>query len=83
MPNPHFIGLSLLASAEAALAETHSPLASHLARDGLLARRTAERSLALLEMLQHKTLGSLDDTERATLERALPIPSLRRGLEAA
>jgi hypothetical protein len=83
MANPQFIGLvhSLLASAEAALGEAHSPLASHLARDGILARRTAERSLALLEMLQQKTLGNLDETERAVLERALM--RLRRHLEAA
>lgn len=43
----------------------------HLARDGVHARRTAERSLALLRMLQEKTNGNLDDTERAALHDAL------------
>ena len=41
-----------------------------LAKDGLLARRTAEKSLALLEMLQRKTLGNLDETERDALNKA-------------
>lgn len=42
----------------------------HLAKDGLLARRTAEKSLELLNMLQRKTLGNLDETERDALHRA-------------
>ena len=72
MTNPHFIGLvhSILSSAEAALGEKHSPMALQLAKDGILARRTAEKSLLLLEMLHDKTLGNLDETERDTLVRA-------------
>jgi len=71
--DPRFIGLvhSLLASAEAALGEADSPMVRHLARDGVLARRTGERSLDLLKMLQQKTNGNLDETERSTLHRAL------------
>jgi len=67
--DPRFIGLvhSLQSSAEAALGEAASPMLSHLAKDGALARRTAERSLDLLEMLVSKTGGALDATERATL----------------
>ena len=42
----------------------------HLAKDGILARRTAEKSLELLTMLQRKTLGNLDETERDALHRA-------------
>lgn len=73
MTNPHFIGLvhSVLSSAEAALGETNSPLLTRMARDGVLARRTAERSLQLLEMLQEKTMGNLNETERDTLRHAL------------
>ena len=72
MADKHFIGLisSLLSSAEAALGEAHSPMARHLARDGALARRTAERSLELLAMLARKTQGNLDETERDALYQA-------------
>ncbi|ADI14397.1 DUF1844 domain-containing protein [Truepera radiovictrix] len=73
MADPRFIGLvhSLLSSAEAALGEEHSPMARHLSRDGLLARRTGERSLGLLLMLQDKTRGNLDDTEQSALHHAI------------
>lgn len=69
MSDPRFIGLvhSLLSSAQAALGEADSPMVTRLARDDVLARRTAERSLALLEMLADKTLGNLDATERDAL----------------
>lgn len=72
MPDPRFIGLvhSLRSSAEAALGELSSPMVTRLARDGALARRTAERSLDLLEMLVDKTLGRLDATERDALVHA-------------
>jgi hypothetical protein len=72
VPDPRFIGLvhSLRSSAEAALGELSSPMVTRLARDGALARRTAERSLALLEMLVEKTLGRLDATERDALMHA-------------
>jgi len=42
----------------------------HLAKDGILARRTAEKSLELLTMLQRKTVGNLDETERDALYQA-------------
>ena len=73
MSDPRFIGLvqSLLASAEAALGEADSPMVRHLAHDGVLARRTGERSLDLLLMLQQKTHGNLDETERGALHRAV------------
>lgn len=45
-------------------------MALHLARDGALAKRTAERSLDLLDMLQEKTHGNLDETERDALYQA-------------
>lgn len=72
MSDPRFIGLvhSLISSAEAALGESASPMLAHLAKDGALARKTASRSLDLLEMLVMKTSGQLDDTERATLYAA-------------
>jgi Domain of unknown function (DUF1844) len=72
MSDKHFIGLvhSLLSSAEAALGETNSPMLSHLVKDGALKRRTAEKSLELLQMLERKTLGNLDDTEQQTLYQA-------------
>lgn len=78
MSDPRFIGLvaSLRSSVEAALGETDSPLRTRLARDGALARRTAERGLALLDMLAEKTLGNLDETERDALQAA------RRSLHA-
>ena len=73
MPDPRFVGLvhSVLASAQASLGEDHSPMGRHLERDGVRSRRTAERSLALLEMLHEKTAGNLDETERAALHDAL------------
>jgi hypothetical protein len=72
VPDPRFIGLvhSLRSSAEAALGELSSPMVTRLARDGALARRTAERSLDLLEMLVDKTHGRLDATERDALLHA-------------
>lgn len=72
MPDPRLIGLvhSILSSAEASLGELESPLTNRLASQGALARRTAERSLGLLTMLEEKTRGNLDETERATLHRA-------------
>ena len=81
MSDKHFIGLvqSILSSAEAALGETYSPMTKHLAKDGVLARRTAERSLELLTMLERKTLGNLDDGERANLQAAKA--SIRQRLE--
>jgi hypothetical protein len=84
--DPRFIGLvqSLLASAEAALGEADSPLVRHLARDGVLARRTGERSLDLLLMLQQKTHGNLDETERGALHRAVrAIQGRLEGLPSA
>lgn len=73
MTDPRFIGLvqSLLSTAEAALGEADSPVARHLASDGVLARRTGERSLGLLLMLQQKTHGNLDETERGALHHAV------------
>lgn len=72
MSDPRFIGLvhSILSSAEASLGELNSPVFNRLASQGALARRTAERSLALLVMLEEKTRGNLDETERATLHQA-------------
>lgn len=72
MPDPRFIGLvhSLRSSAEAALGDLASPMVTRLARDGAMARRTAERSLDLLDMLFEKTRGQLDATEREALVMA-------------
>jgi hypothetical protein len=72
MTDKHFIGLvhSILSSAQAALGETNSPMLSHLAKDGALKQQTAERGLELLNMLQRKTLGNLDETERDALYQA-------------
>lgn len=69
MLNKHFIGLvqSILSSAQAALGEENSPMTRRLASDGILAKRTAERSLELLAMLSEKTAGNLEDTEREAL----------------
>jgi len=69
MTNKHFIGLvhSIRSSAEAALGEENSPMALHLAKDNLIARRTAEKSLELISMLVEKTAGNLDETEQAAL----------------
>ena len=73
MSDPRFIGLvhALRSSAEAALGELASPMVTRLARDSLLARTTAERSVALLEMLWEKTNGNLSVTERDALQSAL------------
>ena len=78
MADPRFIGLvqSILSSGRAALGDIN-PLTQRLARDGALAQRTARRSLELLLMLEHKTLGNLDESERENLTRA------RRELEEA
>ncbi len=69
MPNKHFMGLvnSILSSAQASLGEEFSPMTRHLAKDGILARRTAEKSLELLSMLHEKTAGNLDEAEREAL----------------
>ena len=82
MTDPAFIGLvhSVLSSAQASLGEEHSPMGGRLERHGLRSRRTAERSLALLEMLQAKTRGNLDPTEKGALDDA--VRTLRDGLEA-
>lgn len=83
MADPHFIGLvhSVLSSAQASLGEEHSPMARRLEGQGLRSRRTAERSLALLEMLREKTRGNLDATEKAALDNGLR--TLREGLEVS
>ena len=79
MADKHFIGLvqSVLTSAEAALGEENSPMTRHLIKDGVLARRTAERSLELLKMLERKTAGNLDEFERDMLSKALKTVSDR------
>lgn len=73
MADPRFIGLvhSVLSSAQASLGEENSPMTRRLEGLGARSRRTAERSLALLEMLREKTRGNLDATEKAALEGAL------------
>jgi len=83
MTDPVFIGLvhSVLASAQSALGEPEGVMNRHTERDGIRNRRTAERSLALLEMLNTKTHGNLDETERAALVDA--IGRLRSALEDA
>ena len=85
MPDRRFIGLvhSLRSSAEAALGERASPMVTRLARDGALARTTAERSLDLLEMLIDKTLGRLDATEREALMTARDAVRQRLAATAA
>jgi hypothetical protein len=82
MTDKHFIGLvqSILSSAQAALGETHSPMTTHLVKDGILRRETAERGLELLNMLQRKTLGNLDETERDALYQAQKVISERLAL---
>ena len=72
MAHKDFIGLvhSIRSSAEAALGEIHSPMLTRLARDGLVARQTAEKSLNLLGMLEQKTRGNLDETEQEALRSA-------------
>lgn len=67
-----FVGLvhALRASAETALGDDTNPL--RLARrQGLEGVKAAKRSLGLLEMLQEKTLGNLDESEREELWHAL------------
>jgi|FLYL01.1.fsa_nt_gi hypothetical protein len=73
MADPHFIGLvqALRSSAEAALGERHSPMITRLARDGILARQTATKSLNLLQMLARKSYGNLEPTEREALHQAI------------
>ncbi len=85
MPDPRFIGLvhSLRSSAEAALGDLASPMVTRLARDGALARKTAERSLDLLDMLFEKTRGQLDATEREALIRAREVVRERLTLAEA
>ncbi len=82
MPDPRFIGLiaSLRSSVEASLGEADSPMAHRLARDGVLRHSTAERGLALLDMLAEKTHGNLDEAERTALHDART--SLRARLQA-
>ena len=72
MSDKHFIGLvhSILSSAQAALGEKNSPMTTRLASEGILSRKTALKSLELLEMLQRKTQGNLDETERDALFNA-------------
>jgi hypothetical protein len=84
MTDARFIGLvhALRTSAEAAAGELASPLVTRLARDGALARTTALRSLALLEMLQEKTNGNLSPTERDALLGAVRDIRARLGDEA-
>lgn len=83
MPDPRLIGLihTLLSSAQASLGEENSPMVTRLDAAGVRSRRTAERSLALLEMLFDKTRGNLDETERAAMHDA--IATLRDGLAPA
>jgi hypothetical protein len=73
MADPRFIGLvqSLLSSAQAALGDDSSPMTHRLAQGGALQRSTAQKSIDLLDMLQQKTLGNLDETERDVLHNAL------------
>ncbi|MEM6428313.1 MAG: DUF1844 domain-containing protein [Deinococcota bacterium] len=73
MSDPRFIGLvqSIVSSAQAALGDDSSPLSQRLAQGGALQRSTAQKSMELLEMLQQKTLGNLDETERDVLHQAL------------
>ena len=73
MANPDFIGLvySVRSSAEAALGEVTSPMLTRLHSDGILAKKTATRSLKLLEMLLEKTNGNLDATELDALRSAI------------
>lgn len=73
MADPRFIGLvqSLLSSAQAALGDDSSPMTHRLAQGGVLQRSTAQKSIDLLNMLQQKTLGNLDETERDVLHSAL------------
>ena len=73
MAHPDFIGLvhSVRSSAEAALGEVNSPMLTRLHSDGILAKKTATRSLKLLEMLLEKTNGNLDETEMDALRSAI------------
>ncbi len=67
-----FIGLvhALRAAADTALGDDTSPLRQARAR-GLEGVKAARRSLGLLEMLQEKTLGNLNEAEREELWSAL------------
>ena len=73
MANPDFIGLvhSVRSSAEAALGDITSPMVTRLHSDGILAKKTATRSLKLLDMLLEKTNGNLDETEMDALRSAI------------
>lgn len=85
MPNPELIGLihSLTAAGEAALGEW-SPLMAHLDRDGVQrGRRTAERSLRLLEALAEKTRGNLDRVEADALTGGMTALRAALGNSAA
>ena len=73
MADKHFIGLiQSLPSAppKQCWAKKTALWRGNLARDGAMARRTAERSLQLLTMLQTKTLGNLNELERDALNKA-------------
>ena len=67
-----FIGMvhALRASAETALGDDTNPL-RQARRQGLEGVKAAQRSLGLLEMLQEKTLGNLNEAEREELWAAL------------
>jgi hypothetical protein len=81
MPNTDFIGLiqSLVTTGQAALGDWNV-LTARMDRDGLeRGRRTAERSLRLLEALAQKTRGNLDVEEANVLTDG--IRALRDGLE--
>ena len=69
-----FIGLvhALQASAETALGDDTNPL-RQARRQGLEGVKAARRSLGLLEMLQEKSLGNLDESEREELWTALRV----------
>ncbi len=62
---------ALRSSAEAAAGDDDGPLRVSAPRDGVRGLRAAQRSLDLLEMLEHKTRGNLGEAERDTLWTAL------------
>jgi Domain of unknown function (DUF1844) len=82
MPNMDFISLiqSLVTTGQAALGDWNV-LTARMDRDGLeRGRRTAERSLRLLEALAQKTRGNLDIEESDVLTDG--IRTVRDSLEA-
>ncbi len=83
MSDQYFIGLvsSIYSSAEAAMGAKNTPVGIHLAKDGLLKKSTAHKSLDLLDMLYRKTAGNLDETEMAALLTAQK--NLRALIEAS